>query len=209
MHALIPLPTFSKQNITSCQFFHVIHLLSSWCDLNLWFLDTFFPLQITVSTAISGKNLFAKISKKKNPYLLKVSSDIPECSPCSFLLHKTCLISAFVMGYKIWVGFTENRSHIYCVSFHSCTHFTTHGAILDCCIKHLKKAKFNLWIFIDKSQLLHNLVRQQISPNIKLSKLPVRFHQIKTCKKKNISMLRKTEMWLFVSWVSNVVLLPR
>lgn len=178
MHALIPLPTFSKQNITSFQFFHVIHLLSSWCDLNLWFLDTFFPLQITVSTAISGKNLFAKISKKKNPYLLKVSSDIPECSPCSFLLHKTCLISAFVMGYKIWVGFTENRSHIYCVSFHSCTHFTTHGAILDCCIKHLKKAKFNLWIFIDKSQLLHNLARQQISPNIKLSKLPVRFHQI-------------------------------
>lgn len=178
MHALIPLPTFSKQNITSCQFFHVIHLLSSWCDLNLWFLDAFFPLQITVSTAISGKNLFAKISKKKNPYLLKVSSDIPECSPCIFLLHKTCLISAFVMGYKIWVRFTENRSHIYCVSFHSCTHFTTHGAILDCCMKHLKKAKFNLWIFIDKSQLLHNLARQQISPNIKLSKLPVRFHQI-------------------------------
>lgn len=133
----------------------------------------FFPLQITVSTAISWWNLFAKIHGKKIPYLLKVSSDIPEFSPSSFLLHKTCLISAFVMGYKIWVGFNENRSHIYCVSFHSCTHFTTHSAISDCYIKHLKKAKFNLWIFIDKSQLLHNLARQQISPNIKLSKLPV------------------------------------
>lgn len=173
------MPTFSKQNITSFQFFHVIHLLSSWWDLNLWFLDAFFPLQITVSTAIlTHDEIRLPKSAKKNPYLLKVSSDIPEFSPSSFLLHKTCLISAFVMGYKIWVGFNEYRSHIYCVSFHSCTHFTTQGAILDCYIKHLKKAKFNLWIFIDKSQLLHNLARQKISPNIKLSKLPVRFHQI-------------------------------
>lgn len=140
--------------------------------------------------------------KIKNPYLLKVSSDnIPEFSPSSFLLHKTCLISAFVMGYKIWVGFNENRSHIYCVSFHSCTHFTTHSAISDCYIKHLKKAKFNLWIFIDKSQLLHNLARQQISPNIKLSKLPVWqiWSNLNLQKEKNISMLSKTEMWLFIS----------
>lgn len=175
MHALIPLPTFSKQNITSFQFFHVIHLLSGWCDLNLWFLDAFFfiannCLYGDLTMKFVCQNPWKKI---KNPYLLKVSSDIPEFSPSSFLLHKTCLISAFVMGYKIWVGFNENRSHIYCVSFHSCTHFTTHSAISDCYIKHLKKAKFNLWIFIDKSQLLHNLARQQISPNIKLSKLPV------------------------------------
>lgn len=149
----------------------------------MWSKFVIFRRFFSIANNCLYSNLWKKFvcqnqQKKKNPYLLKVSSNIPECSPCSFLLHKTCLISAFVMGYKIWVGFTENRSHIYCVSFHSCTHFTTHGAILDCCMKHLKKAKFNLWIFIDKSQLLHNLVRQQISPNIKLSKLPVRFHQI-------------------------------
>lgn len=148
----------------------------------MWSKFVIFRCFFSIANNCLYSNLWKKFvcqnQQKKNPYLLKVSSDIPECSPCSFLLHKTCLISAFVMGYKIWVGFTENRSHIYCVSFHSCTHFTTHGAILDCCIKHLKKAKFNLWIFIDKSQLLHNSARQQISPNIKLSKLPVRFHQI-------------------------------
>lgn len=146
---------------------------------------------------------------KKNPYLLKVSSDIPECSPCSFLLHKTCLISAFVMGYKIWVGFTENCSHIYCVSFHSCTHFTTHGAILDCCIKHLKKPSLiygysltnhNYYITWPDNRFLQISNYQNCLSD---------FIKFKTCKKKNISMLRKTEMWLFISWVSKVVLLPR
>lgn len=91
-----------------------------------------------------------KLVKKKNLYLFKVFLDIFECFFCSFFLYKICLISVFVMGYKIWVGFIENCLYIYCVSFYLCIYFMIYGVILDCCMKYLKKVKFNLWIFIDK-----------------------------------------------------------